>query len=167
MRFVGCLLAVSALLTSAPVVHVAWAHDHAAPDATLHASAGRQEGLRITSCWIKGKRVGGAALCRQEETSFPDPIDAGATATVAFETSREPKRVRIRAWRRLRMNGEPRPPARRLQGVVKQRPAGWRVAFETPVRTGTWFLEVKGVWADARFPESEQFALWTLSLHTR
>lgn len=137
------------------------AHDHRPPGATMTGRGAEQEGRLITSCWIRGEELGGAAVCRQREMSFPEAVGTRPVVTIAFDTAAEPRRVRVRAWSSLRANGRPRRPARRLDAIVEQGPDGWGSRVELPPREGTWYLEVKGVWPDARFPESTQFAVWT------
>ncbi len=158
------LLLAAAIAASVPP-GIAAAHDHAPPEAVLETRRDHRDGIRITSCWIRGTQLGGAALCTQQETSFPEPIDAPAgEATIIFDTRREPSRVRLRAYRGLRANGEPRPPARRLELVPEPTPKGWILELELPTRHRDWFLEAKGVWPDINFPEDEQFAVWTFAL---
>ncbi|MGH2686926.1 MAG: hypothetical protein ACRDJP_15795 [Actinomycetota bacterium] len=161
---VRVLLLAAAVAASIPP-GIASAHDHAPPDAVLQTRRSHRQGTRISSCWIRGTRLGGAALCTQEETSFPRPIDAPAgLATIVFDTRREPLRVRLRAYRGLRANGEPARPAKRLDVVPEPTPKGWILSFDLPRRHRDWFLEAKGVWTDANFPEDEQFAVWTFAL---
>ncbi|MDQ4005510.1 MAG: hypothetical protein M3135_04300 [Actinomycetota bacterium] len=161
---IGTVL-VGAMIASSLPAGPASAHDHAPTDAVLETKRDHRQGIRIASCWIRGTESGGAALCTQEKTSFPEAIEAPAgAAEVVFKTRREPARVRLRAYRRLRADGEPQRPAKRLEVVPEPTPKGWLLAFELPIRHPTWFLEVKGVWPDANFPESEQFAVWTFAL---
>ena len=155
-----------AVVLALMAVDPATAHDHKPPGATLRSGRVEQEGIRVTSCWIKGKELGGAAFCAQREMAFPEPVDTRATATISFETAREPSRVRVRAWRRLKPNGMPRRPSRRLEVVLEESKGAWEAAIDLPPRAGTWYLQAKGVWPDARFPDSKQFALWTFAVRT-
>jgi hypothetical protein len=155
------LLAATIMASLSP--GIAAAHDHAPPDAVLETKRAHREGVRIASCWIRGSDE--AARCTEEETSFPAPIDARAgEASIAFRTRREPTRVRLRAYRGLRANGEPARPAKRLEVVPEPTPKGWVLRFDLPARHRDWYLEAKGVWTDANFPEDEQFAVWTFAL---
>ena len=144
------------------------AHDHRPPSATFRSGKVEQDGIRITSCWVRGTKTAGA-VCSERTTSFPLPVEVRSRPEdmVTFGTDREPERVRIRAWRRLRSNGEPRPPARVLDGTLEQLTDSWDVRFDLPDRPGTWYLEVKGVWPDARFPEDQEFAVWTFAASIR
>ena len=156
------LLLAAAIVASFPP-GIAAAHDHAPPDAVLQTRQAHRDGTRIASCWIRGSKR--AAICSQKETSFPEPIDApGGAAVIIFQTRREPVRVRLRAFRGLRTNGEPARPARRLAVVPEPTPRGWVLQFDLPTRHRDWFLEAKGVWTDATFPDNEQFAVWTFAL---
>jgi hypothetical protein len=159
---VRTLFLAAAIVASIPP-GMAAAHDHAPPDAVLETRRAHREGNRIASCWIRGTKR--AAICSQAETSFPEAIDAPGGATVIiFETRREPTRVRLRAYRGLRTNGEPARPAKRLEAVPEPTPKGWVLQFDLPTRHRDWFLEVKGVWTDVNFPEDEQFAVWTFAI---
>ena len=160
---VRTLLLLAATIVASTPAGIATAHDHAPPEAVLETKRKHREGIRISSCWIRGTKR--AAICSQAETSFPDPIDAPAgEGTIVFETRRELTRARVRAYRGLRTNGEPARPAKRLEVVPEPTPEGWALPFVLPTRHRDWFLEVKGVWTDINFPEDEQFAVWTFAL---
>ncbi len=143
------------------------AHDHAPPETILRIGNADQEGILVLSCWIRGKDLDGASVCRQRETSFPEALETTKrTAVLDLGTSTEPARLRLRAWRRLRPNGEPRRPTRRLVVGLEDGDGGWLAGFALPQRPGTWYLEAKAVWPDRSFPENEQFGVWTFSVRT-
>jgi hypothetical protein len=161
------LLLVAISVVAGLSVAPAAAHDHTPPKVTLEAGNAEQPGTLISSCWIRGKDLGGAALCRQTETTFPEPVDARRPeATLDLRREAEPRRVRLRAWRRLRPSGEPRAPAKRLDVELGQLQGVWLASFTLPRRPGTWYLEAKGVWPDRAFPDSEQFGVWTFAVRT-
>ena len=158
------LAAASASILAALVPATALAHDHRPPDAEIRTRGDHEPGRLVTSCWIRSSEKGGTT-CRQMERTFPEPLESrGATVSIAFDSPREPRRVRLRGWRQVPASGRPDYRVRRLEGDLRPGGRGWVAALDLPGRRGHWFLEAKGVWTDARFPNNEQFGVWTFAL---
>ena len=160
MRLLRSVVTASVLAALIPAP--ALAHDHRPPDAEIRTRGDHEPGRLVTSCWIRSSQKGGAT-CRQTERTFPEPLEArGATLSLAFDTPREPLRVRLRGWRKV-PSGPPDHRVRRLEGELRPEGRGWVAALDLP-RRGQWFLEAKGVWTDATFPNNEQFGVWTFAV---
>lgn len=149
----------------------AFGHDHRPPNVVLRGAKARQLGLGYHVWWVYRDDDACVASERTGPRTFPTSSLGVPAATkkvrIRFLKEQKPRRIVLRAWHELDVDGNPVGPAEEVSFKLKKQQLDertvWDAVFEPPV-AGDYYVEASLRWRDVEGCKSSEGGYWTFHL---